>query len=101
MMPAVVIIWIMTVPIMDTFAIFFVRMKQKRSPFEADRLHAHYKAIDHGYTPAQATALIWLVALISGGIGYFGIKVGVPEYVLLYSWSAILGGYTYYRLKHA
>ena len=97
----VVIIWIMTVPIMDTFAIFFTRMKQKRSPFEADRLHAHYKIIDSGRTPNQTTLIILAVALVTGGIGYFGIRAGIPEYVLLYSWSAILGGYTYYRIKNA
>ncbi len=97
--PAVVIIWIMTLPIMDTFAIFFVRMKQGRSPFEADRLHAHHKVIDYGLPPEKATPLILFFALISGGIGYFGIQMGVPEYVLLYSWSAILAGYTYYNLK--
>ena len=97
----VTIIWIMTVPIMDTFAIFFTRMKQGRSPFEADRLHIHHRMIDKGYTPEKTTPLILLVAVITGGIGYFGIKIGVPEYVLLYSWSAILGGYTYYRIKNA
>ena len=97
----VVIIWIMTVPIMDTFAIFFTRMKQGRSPFEADRLHLHHKAIDYGMPPERATPLILLLAFVTGGIGYLGIKTGVPEYVLLYSWSAILGGYTYYRMKHA
>ncbi len=98
-MPPVVIIWIMTVPIMDTFAIFFTRKKQGRSPFEADRLHAHYKLEDRGMKPKIVTPLIWLTALITGGIGYVGIQIGVPDYVLLYSWSAILLGYTYYRIK--
>ena len=97
--PAVTIIWIMTVPIMDTFAIFFTRKKQGRSPFDADRLHLHYKLIDAGYTPSQATWIILAIALVTGGIGYLGSHVGVPEYVLLYSWSAILLGYTYYRIK--
>lgn len=98
-MPAVVIIWIMTVPIMDTFAIFFVRMKQGRSPFEADRLHIHYKIQDMGIDIKYVTPIILGFAVITGGIGYLGIKIGIPEYVLLYSWSAILGGYTYYRIK--
>ena len=96
---AVVIIWVMTVPIMDTFAIFFVRMKQGRSPFEADRLHAHHQLIDLGYTPARATLILLGLAFVTGGIGYLGSHCGLPDYVLLYSWSLILGGYTYYRLK--
>lgn len=99
MMSPVVIIWIMTLPIMDTFAIFFTRKKQGRSPFEADRLHLHYKIQDAGHRPAIVTPLLLVLALITGGIGYVGIQIGVPEYVLLYSWSAILLGYTYYRIK--
>ena len=98
--PPVAIIWLMTVPIMDTFAVFFTRRKLGRSPFEADRLHAHYKIQDAtGWKPQYVTPLMLCIAVITGAIGYFGLKYGVPEYVLLYSWSAILLGYTYYRIK--
>jgi UDP-GlcNAc:undecaprenyl-phosphate GlcNAc-1-phosphate transferase len=99
--PAVVIIWIMTVPIMDTFAIFFTRMRQGRSPFEADRMHLHHKFQDYGIDIKYATPLILLLVFVTGGIGYIGFKIGIPEYVLLYVWSVILAGYTAYRLKHA
>lgn len=98
-MPAVVIIWIMTVPIMDTFAIFFVRMKQGRSPFQGDRLHTHYQLADKGIKESRVTLIIWGAALLTGGIGYLGSRAGVPDYMLLYSWSAILGCYTYWRIK--
>lgn len=99
--PAVVIIWIMSVPIIDTFAIFFVRMKQGRSPFDADRLHIHHKFQDFGIDIKWATPLILLLSFVMGGIGYIGYKLGVPDYVLLYSWSVIWIGYTAYRLKYA
>lgn len=99
MMPPVVIIWIMTLPIMDTFAIFFTRKKLGRSPFEADRLHAHYKIEDAGLAQKYVTPLLLTIAVVTSGIGYIGIQIGVPEYILLYSWSAILLGYTYYRIK--
>lgn len=99
--PAVVIIWIMTVPIMDTFAIFFTRMRQGRSPFEADRLHLHHKLIDRGIETKYATPIILLIACVTGGVGYIGIQIGIPEYILLYTWSAMLAVYTAYRLKYA
>jgi UDP-GlcNAc:undecaprenyl-phosphate GlcNAc-1-phosphate transferase len=99
--PAVVIIWIMTVPIMDTFAVFFTRMKQGRSPFEADRLHLHQRFVDHGIETKYAVPIILALAFVTGGIGYLGIQIGVPEYLLLYSWSGILLLYTAYRLKYA
>jgi len=95
------IIWIMTLPIVDTFAVFFVRVKQGRSPFDADRLHAHYKLIDGGWTPGKTTAILFLFTVVTGAIGYYAPKFSVPDYALLYSWSVIWLGYTYYRLKHA
>jgi len=95
------IIWIMTLPIVDTFAVFFVRVKQGRSPFDADRLHAHYKLIDSGMMPGKTTAILFLFSVITGAIGYFAPQFGVPDYALLYGWSVIWLGYTYYRLKNA
>lgn len=95
------IIWIMTLPIVDTFAVFFVRVKQGRSPFDADRLHTHYKLIDHGFSPAKTTLLLFCFAVITGAIGVFAPRFGVTEYVLLYGWSIIWLGYTAHRLKHA
>jgi len=62
-------------------------------------LHAHYQLQDRGIALKLVSPIIWAVALITGGIGYLGIQIGIPEYVLLYSWSAILIGYTYYRIK--
>ncbi len=95
----VLIIWIMTVPIIETFSIFFTRMKQGRSPFDADRLHLHTYLQDKGWRPQIITPFILALALISGLIGYLSLKIGVPDYILLYSWSALLLGVTYYRLK--
>lgn len=95
----VLIIWIMTVPIIETFSIFFTRMKQGRSPFEADRLHLHTYLQDKGWRPQMITPFILSLALISGLIGYLSLKIGVPDYILLYSWSMLLLGVTYYRLK--
>ena len=95
----VVIIWVMSLPIMDTFALFFTRRKQGRSPFSSDRLHIHYKLMDRGFSPAIVTVILCAFAFITGGIGYLGSKAGVPDYVLLYSWSAVLLAYTFYRIK--
>ena len=100
MMAPVGIIWIMTLPIMDTFAIFFTRRKQGRSAFSPDRLHAHYKLQDaKGWSPQVVTLILWVFSIATGAIGVLGLKAGIPEYVLLYIWSVILLGYTFYRIK--
>ncbi|MEM6812092.1 MAG: MraY family glycosyltransferase [Pseudomonadota bacterium] len=96
-MPPVFIIWLMSVPIIETFSIFFTRMKQGRSPFEADRLHLHYILKDSGWPPILITPFILSIAFITGGIGYYGAKAGVPDFILLYTWTALLLGVTYFR----
>jgi len=95
----VLIIWIMTVPIIETFSIFFTRMRQGRSPFEADRLHLHCLLQDKGWKPQFITPFILLISLLTGLTGYLSLKFGLPDYVLLYSWSGLLLGITYFRLK--
>jgi len=68
-LPPVSIIWIMTLPILDCFAIFFVRMKQGRSPFDADRLHCHHQLIDRGIPIAFVMPILAGVALVTGAVG--------------------------------
>jgi len=100
MIPPVVIIWLFGVPVIDAFSLFFVRLKNGRHPFQPDRNHIHYKLIDWGFSPAQATNALLALTFLFCAIGYLGHKAGAPDYVLCYSWSAILLGYTFYNLKH-
>jgi len=102
MIAPVAIIWIMSVPIIDTFAVFFTRKSLGRNPFTADRLHGHYMLQDSLKTSPQiVTPIMWGLSLVTGAIGYFGLSANIPEYILLYSWSALLLGYTYWRIKTA
>jgi UDP-GlcNAc:undecaprenyl-phosphate GlcNAc-1-phosphate transferase len=97
--PPVFIIWVMSVPIIETFSIFFTRARQGRSPFDADRLHLHYILKDGGMDPKWITPFILFLSFLTGGIAFLALKLGVPDYVLLYIWTGMLLGITYYRLK--
>lgn len=99
-LPPVSIIWLVGVPVIDAFSLFFVRLKKGGHPFEADRLHLHYKLVDRGLTPKQATYALLALTFVFCAVGYFGSIWGVPEYILTYSWTLILAGYTAYNLKH-
>ena len=99
-LPPVAIIWFMTVPVMDAFSLFFVRLKKGGHPFEADRLHLHYKLVDHGFNPKNAVYVLLGLSFVFCAIGYFGAVLNVPDYILTYSWTAMLAGYTAYNLKH-
>lgn len=99
-LPPATIIWFVGVPVIDAFSLFFVRLKKGGHPFEADRLHLHYKLVDRGLSPKNVTYVLLALSFVFCAVGYFGSVLNVPDYILTYSWTAILAGYTAYNLKH-
>jgi UDP-GlcNAc:undecaprenyl-phosphate GlcNAc-1-phosphate transferase len=99
-LPPVAIIWFVGVPVIDAFSIFFVRLKKRCHPFEADRLHLHYKLVDCGLSQRDATYALLALSFVFCAVGYFASVTGVPDYIMTYSWTAILAGYTAYNLKN-
>lgn len=45
-------------PIVDTLNVIFIRLKNKKSPFDADRNHIHHKVVDLGITHRRASFYI-------------------------------------------
>lgn len=84
--------WILAIPIMDTCAQFYRRVRAGLHPFSPDRGHLHHHFIHAGFSVGKATAAILVLAFLSGGYGVLGVMLGVPLYVLTLSWiTAILG----------
>jgi len=84
------IAWILALPIIDTCGQFYRRAREKRHPFSPDRGHFHHHFIHAGVHVGESTALILLLGLILGGVGYFGIYFGVPHFILTFGWIALL-----------
>lgn len=93
------IAWLLAVPIIDTFALFFIRVKNGVSPFQGDRLHLHFKLIDGGLPPGIVAFTLIVMATVAGAIGYAATMSSLPTFVFFYSWAGLLLGYTFYRLK--
>ncbi len=93
------IAWLLAVPIIDTFALFFIRVKKGVSPFQGDRRHLHFKLIDGGLPPGIVTFTLIVMATVSGAIGYAATLSSLPTFIFFYSWAGLLLGYTFYRLK--
>jgi len=49
---------IIFVPMFDMVRVFFLRLKNKRSPFSADKNHLHHKFIDLGFSHLKSTIII-------------------------------------------
>lgn len=58
--PAVTIA-ILIVPLFDLARVFFIRIKNGRSPFDADRNHIHHRLLALGFKPMQVSATLCAV----------------------------------------
>jgi UDP-GlcNAc:undecaprenyl-phosphate/decaprenyl-phosphate GlcNAc-1-phosphate transferase len=61
---------IMIVPIFDTFRIIILRLKNKQSPFHADRNHLHHRLLAFGLS--HSSAVKWIA-----GINFFFIALAL------------------------
>ena len=59
---------VMAVPLYDTASVVMIRLREGRSPFQADRCHLSHRLVDRGLTPGRAVATIDLITL-AGGLG--------------------------------
>lgn len=84
-------LWCVAVPVMDTLAVMYRRIRLGRSPFKPDRQHLHHLLLDAGLTPRAA-----LVAIVAAGtalalVGY--ALRSAPEAVGLIAFAAVLAAY--------
>jgi UDP-GlcNAc:undecaprenyl-phosphate/decaprenyl-phosphate GlcNAc-1-phosphate transferase len=93
--------FIVVVPIIDTFALFFARVTNHRGPFTPGRDHIHHRLLERQFSPAQVALILSILTLASGAIGFYGPRWLVIEAVMSYTWIALLAGYTLYLLRRA
>ena len=62
----IVVLALLSYPLYDTLRVFIIRIREKKSPFSADRNHIHHKMIDLGLTHIQASSFIILYTIIIG-----------------------------------
>jgi UDP-GlcNAc:undecaprenyl-phosphate GlcNAc-1-phosphate transferase len=88
-------VWILAVPLLDTIGLMLRRVLKGRSPFSADNEHLHHVLQRAGYSHCQTVLIVWVIAALLAGIGIAGWKLGVPEYVMFYSFVILFALYLY------
>jgi UDP-GlcNAc:undecaprenyl-phosphate GlcNAc-1-phosphate transferase len=63
------VLWCVALPVLDTLAVMYRRMRQGKSPFKPDRGHIHHIAMGAGISPRRT--LICLIAL-AATLAFFG-----------------------------
>ncbi|MDE2312215.1 MAG: undecaprenyl/decaprenyl-phosphate alpha-N-acetylglucosaminyl 1-phosphate transferase [Patescibacteria group bacterium] len=67
---------IMGIPILDVAWAIIRRVVYRRSPFEGDRSHLHYRLLDIGLSQKQAVLVLWLISASFGFTAVFLQSMG-------------------------
>jgi UDP-GlcNAc:undecaprenyl-phosphate/decaprenyl-phosphate GlcNAc-1-phosphate transferase len=57
---------VMAVPLYDMLTVIAIRLREGRSPFEADKNHFSHRLVDLGFSKPKAVLVVYLVSAISG-----------------------------------
>lgn len=76
------LLWVVILPVMDTLSLIVRRTLAGRSPMSGDRWHLHHLLLDHGMTTSSATVTLMILAALSGGVAYAGIRFAVPGEIM-------------------
>ncbi|MEK0426935.1 MAG: putative undecaprenyl-phosphate N-acetylglucosaminyl 1-phosphate transferase [Planctomycetota bacterium] len=54
---------LLAIPIYDTFSVIYIRLREGRSPFQADKKHFSHRLVELGMTKRQAVSTIYLATV--------------------------------------
>ncbi len=69
--PFISVILTFAIPIIDTAAVMIRRLREKRSPFSADKNHFHHTLLRIGLTHSQSVTTIYFLSFACGVLGIF------------------------------
>ena len=92
--PPIAALWVLLLPLADCVSLMTRRVSKRRSPFVADRHHIHHYLLARGFTHGQTLATLLGLSALFGAVGYFGWRLGVPEYALF--WPFFFGFFAYH-----
>lgn len=82
-------VWILALPLMDTIAVMFRRIRAGRSPLAADRQHLHHLLLGYGLSDGRVTAILLAIAFLTGAAGAIAWWLRVPDYLQFYVFLAL------------
>ena len=85
----VLALWFVPIPVMDTLVLMLRRMRNRQSPFIADRNHIHHLMMEAGFGPTQAALALALFSLFCGLVAGQAMRFDVPHPVLLLAFFAL------------
>lgn len=69
--------------IFDTTLVTFTRLREKRSPFQGGKDHTSHRIVKLGFSHRQTVVIMYLAALVMGGVALALTRVSVPLGLIL------------------
>lgn len=89
--------WIISLPFMDILEVIRTRLKQGKSPFQADRQHIHHLFLNAGLPAKQALVAVLILATSTSGLGLVLELTGAKEWIMVLLF--IILNAAYFRVK--
>ena len=86
-------LWIFALPLMDTVGVMLRRIWLGKSPFRPDRHHLHHLFFRAGFRVCDIVVFAVLAQLVLALLGIGGLLLGVPEYLMFWSFMGVFGVY--------
>jgi UDP-GlcNAc:undecaprenyl-phosphate GlcNAc-1-phosphate transferase len=97
--PPVLALWILAVPLADTVSCMLRRVAHGATPMSPDHRHLHHLLPAAGLSVRRSVAIILAAALLLGGLGVLGWRLGVADWALFWTWVGLFGAYHYAALR--
>ncbi len=76
-------LWLLPIPVMDCLVLLARRVRQRKSPFSADRDHIHHLMLDAGFTPSLICATLAIFSALCGLAAGQAMRFDVPHPVIV------------------
>ena len=85
--------WMIALPVLDCVVLMLDRIRQGRSPFNADRNHMHHLLLDAGFTPTKIAIGMMVLSILIGCIAAIAVKYGATRSWLVLAYLGLIGLY--------
>lgn len=85
--------WIIGLPLIDMISVLITRLAKRKSPFDADRGHAHHLLLSIGLSKYQVLGVLIAIQIVFATVGVLGTIYHWPDGILFWGMFVILGLY--------
>ncbi|MFH1612431.1 MAG: MraY family glycosyltransferase [bacterium] len=76
-------IFILAVPLFDTFSVIFIRIKNRKPIYVGDMNHFPHKLARLGFSPCQVAIFVYIVTFLTGCISLLLLKANIYDGIIL------------------